>query len=117
MVLGLAIPRATVYNIAMFPKAPGEGTGNKSLALILGAWICLAAGAGVAGWLEAANAPVVAGVIWSLTALRLGLDDPRSMHALREFPLSLLPMFLVPLIIVSHVLIFFRAAKLKNKPS
>lgn len=51
-----------------------------------------------------------------MTALRLGLDDWRSMHALREFPLSLLPTFLVPLIIVSHVLIFFRAAKLKNNP-
>jgi hypothetical protein len=51
-----------------------------------------------------------------LTALRLGLEDGRSMHVLREFPLSLLPTFLVPLIIVSHVLIFFRAAKLKNNP-
>ena len=44
------------------------------------------------------------------------LEDARSMHALREFPLSLLPTLLVPLIIVSHVLIFFRAAKLKNNP-
>ncbi len=49
-----------------------------------------------------------------MTALRLGLEDWRSMHALREFPLSLLPTFLVPLIIVSHVLIFFRAARLKS---
>ena len=52
-----------------------------------------------------------------ILALRLGLEDWKSMHALREFPLSLLPTFLVPLIIVSHVLIFFRAATLKNKPS
>jgi hypothetical protein len=49
-----------------------------------------------------------------MTALRLGLADRQSMHALREFPLSLLAMFLVPLIIVSHVLIFFRAARLKS---
>jgi predicted ferric reductase len=49
------------------------------------------------------------------TALRVGLEDWRSMHALREFPLSLLPMFLVPLIIVSHILIFFRAAHLAAK--
>jgi hypothetical protein len=49
-----------------------------------------------------------------LTALRLGLEDWRSMHALREWPLSLLPAFLVPLIIVSHVLIFWRASKLKG---
>lgn len=45
-----------------------------------------------------------------LLALRLGLADRQSMHALREFPLSLLPTFLVPLIIVSHILIFVRAA-------
>ena len=199
---------------AMAPNAPAEGSGNKSVALVLGAWICIAAGAGIAGWLERANAPAVAGIVWTMTALalfacwkvptlqrwtmkvelrwlvllhltrfvgfyffllcsrgelpfafaapagsgdiivatlavlllalsgarnwsiliiwntigltdilfvvmtalRLGLADWRSMHALREFPLSLLPTFLVPLIIVSHVLIFFRAAKLKNKP-
>ena len=45
-----------------------------------------------------------------MLALRLGLEDPQSMHALREFPLSLLPTFLVPLILVSHILIFVRAA-------
>jgi hypothetical protein len=200
---------------AMFSKAPGEESGSKSVVLIVVAWLCLAAGAGLAGWLERANAPVVAGIVWTLTALalfacwkvptlrgwtikvelrwlvllhltrfvgfyffllssrgelpfafaapagwgdisvatlaflllalsgarnwsmliiwntigltdilyvvlmalRLGLEDRQSMHALREFPLSLLPTFLVPLIIVSHVLIFFRAAKLKSKPS
>jgi hypothetical protein len=198
----------------MSPNAPAEGSGNKSVALILGAWICIAAGAGAAEWLERANAAVVAGIVWTLTALtllacwklptlkrwamkvelrwlvllhltrfvgfyffflcsrgklpfafaapagwgdiivaalavlllalsdarkrsmliiwntigltdilfvvmtarRLGLEDWQAMHALREFPLSLLPTFLVPLIIVSHVLIFFRAARLKSPP-
>jgi hypothetical protein len=42
------------------------------------------------------------------TALRFDLKDWQSMHALRELPLSLLPTFLVPLIIASHVLIFVR---------
>jgi hypothetical protein len=199
----------------MVTYEPAEGSGNKSVVLILGAWICLAVGVGIAGWVERANAAAIAGIIWILaalilfacwkvptlqrwvmtvelrwlvllhltrfvgfyffllcsrgelpfafaapagwgdiivaalavlllalsnarnwtmliiwntigltdilfvvmTALRLGLEDWRSMHALREFPLSLLPTFLVPLIIVSHVLIFFRAAKLKNQPS
>src|SRR6266487_212568 len=41
-------------------------------------------------------------------ALRFGLKDWQSMHALRELPLILLPTFLVPLIIASHVLIFVR---------
>jgi hypothetical protein len=42
------------------------------------------------------------------SALRFGLKNWQSMHALRELPLSLLPTFLVPLIIASHVLIFVR---------
>ncbi len=45
------------------------------------------------------------------SALRFGLKDWQSMHALRELPLSLLPTFLVPLIIASHVLIFVRLAR------
>jgi hypothetical protein len=44
------------------------------------------------------------------SALRFGLMDWQSMRALRELPLSLLPTFLVPLIIASHVLIFIRLA-------
>ena len=48
------------------------------------------------------------------SALRFGLHDWQSMHALRELPLSLLPTFLVPLIIASHVLIFVRLARVGN---
>jgi hypothetical protein len=201
--------------VAMSSTEKIDGIGNKSVVLILAAWLCIATGAGVAGWLERANAQMVAATVWTLTALallacwkvptlqewamkvdlrwlvllhltrfvgfyflrlssrgelpfafaapagtgdiivaslavlllalsgarswkiliiwntigltdilfvvlmalRLGLADRQSMHALREFPLSLLPTFIVPLIIVSHVLIFFRAATLKNKPA
>jgi len=42
------------------------------------------------------------------TAARLGLSDPSSMRALTYLPLSLLPTFLVPLIIATHLLIFVR---------
>jgi hypothetical protein len=192
----------------MPPRSLTDEPDNKSILVALGAWICLAVGVGLAGWLENANAGIVAAIVWSLTlvalvacwrvgtfqqwvlkvdvrwlvfihlsrfvgfyffflssrgdlpfafaapagtgdiivaglavllfvlsdarrwnilviwntigltdilfvvllALRLGLQDRESMHALREFPLSLLPTFLVPLIIVSHVLIFVRAA-------
>jgi hypothetical protein len=45
------------------------------------------------------------------SALRFGLKDWQSMHALRELPLSLLPTFLVPLIIASHALIFVRLVR------
>jgi hypothetical protein len=45
------------------------------------------------------------------SALRFGLKDWQSMLALRELPLSLLPTFLVPLIVASHVLIFVRLVR------
>jgi hypothetical protein len=45
------------------------------------------------------------------TAARLALADPNSLAALLRLPLSLLPTFLVPLIIASHVLIAMRLAK------
>jgi hypothetical protein len=43
-----------------------------------------------------------------ITAARLGLQDPTQMRALTYLPLSLLPTFLVPLIIATHVIIFLR---------
>ncbi len=42
------------------------------------------------------------------TAARLAAADPSSMRALLRLPLSLLPTFLVPLIIATHVWIFVR---------
>lgn len=44
----------------------------------------------------------------AFAALRFGLKDWQSMAPLRQLPLSLLPTFIVPLIIASHVLIFIR---------
>jgi hypothetical protein len=49
------------------------------------------------------------------TAARLGLTAPESMRALLRLPLSLLPTWLVPLIIASHVLLGIRLAQ--NRPS
>ncbi|MGH7498746.1 MAG: hypothetical protein ACREL3_07840 [Gemmatimonadales bacterium] len=48
------------------------------------------------------------------TAARLGMSDPASMSALLRLPLSLLPTFLVPLIIASHILIFARLTRPKS---
>jgi hypothetical protein len=42
------------------------------------------------------------------TATRLALADSASMAALLRFPLSLLPTFIVPLVIFTHVVIFLR---------
>ena len=44
-------------------------------------------------------------------AARVGLVDPQSMQPLLGFPLSLLPTFLVPVIITSHILIFRRLCR------
>jgi hypothetical protein len=45
------------------------------------------------------------------TAARLGLTAPDSMRALLKLPLSLLPTFLVPLIIASHVVLAIRLGR------
>ncbi len=47
-----------------------------------------------------------------LTAGRLGATDPASMRALTYLPLSLLPTFLVPLIIATHFVLHLRLRRL-----
>jgi len=46
-----------------------------------------------------------------LTAAQVGIANPASMSALTRFPLGLLPTFLVPLIIVSHIVLFVRLSR------
>lgn len=46
-----------------------------------------------------------------LAAARLGLSDPAQLRALTHLPLALLPTFLVPLIIATHVIIFLRVRR------
>ena len=45
------------------------------------------------------------------TATRLGLTDPGQMRALLRLPLSVLPTFLVPIIVATHVIIFVRLGR------
>lgn len=47
-----------------------------------------------------------------VNAARLGISDPASMQPLLHLPLSLLPTFLVPVIITSHILLFRRIGTL-----
>lgn len=47
-------------------------------------------------------------VLIAITALRVGWVQPRELNALGHLPLSLLPTFLAPLIIASHLAIFAR---------
>lgn len=47
----------------------------------------------------------------AFTAARLNLADPWQMRALTQLPLSLLPTFLVPVIIATHVVMLVRLAR------
>ena len=48
------------------------------------------------------------------TAGRIGMDSPQSIENLLKLPLSLLPTFLVPIIIFTHIMIYVRLLK-KNR--
>jgi len=102
-----------LYGRGELPYAFAVPGGIGDIAVAIGAAaICAlarpAAGVGL-GWILAWNifglvdiAMVVA------TATRLGLADPASIRALLHLPLSLLPTFLVPIIVATHVIIFAR---------
>ncbi len=60
-------------------------------------------------WLLAWNLLGLADILYVVgTAARLAFADPESMSALLKLPLALLPTFLVPLIIASHLYLFIR---------
>ena len=48
------------------------------------------------------------------TGARLGMTEPGSMLALLRFPMNLVPMFIVPLVIASHLLVFWRLRQLRR---
>lgn len=53
-------------------------------------------------------------VLVVVTAARLNFADPSQLYALSHLPLSLLPTFIVPLIIATHVIIFSRVARARR---
>ena len=52
-----------------------------------------------------------------VTATRIALHSPEDIRALLVFPMSLVPTFMVPLIIASHVLAIWRLRRLRVKPA
>jgi len=50
-----------------------------------------------------------------ITATRIALHSPESIRALLVFPMSLVPTFMVPLVIASHVLVLWRLRRLRVK--
>lgn len=86
-----------------------------ALALVLAATVNPAAPAGrrlLLAW-NMFGLVDIAGVV--LTASRLAIADPASMEALLRMPLSLLPTFLVPIIIATHVMLFVRLLRVRGR--
>ena len=64
------------------------------------------------GWVFAWNVAGFLDIGYAvLTVARLSMADPQSMVAILRLPLSLVPTFLVPIIVASHVLVFARLLK------
>ena len=92
---------------------------------VVGGWGDIAIAATASAWLVLVRDPAdhrMLFTLWNLcgladilfvvaTAARMAMADPASMGPLRTLPLSLLPTFLVPLIIGSHVLIAWRLGR------
>jgi len=96
-----------------------------------GGWGDIAVAATAAMWLVFTQDPLEHRMllwIWNIagaldiafvvaTAARMAMANPNSMGPLRTLPLSLLPTFLVPLIIASHALIFWRLVESGGRES
>jgi len=93
-----------------FQFAVVGGWGDIAIAATAVAWIVLARDPEAhRGLLSLWNFCGLADIVFVVaTAARMAMADPSSMGPLRTLPLSLLPTFLVPLIIASHLLIFWR---------
>jgi hypothetical protein len=55
-------------------------------------------------------------VLVVLTAVRLNLEHPAQLKVLTQLPLSLLPTFIVPLLLASHVVLYLRTRRSSGAP-
>ena len=86
-----------------------------TLALVL--LVCWKLVATKRGWVGGWNALGLLDILLVVAnAARHAMANPASMAALVRLPLSLLPTFLVPLIIAGHFLIFVRLSIERQKP-
>ena len=105
-----------LYGQGQLPYAFAVPGGWGDIVVASLAAILLVAGPPRYAWLRSAyivwNVIGLADILFVVaTAAWLGAADPESMAALLRLPLSLLPTFLVPLIIASHVVLGVRLAR------
>lgn len=94
------------------PKAWAVPAGIGDILMALGALLLFWGGASRPWLVLLWNTLGLADILFVVaSAMRIGLEDWSSMAFLRRLPLSLLPTFLVPLIIATHLLIFAHRGK------
>ena len=63
------------------------------------------------------NVAGLADVLYAvLTAMRLRLSDPMEMAAITSFPLSLIPTFVVPLLLITHFILIAQLYGKRARP-
>lgn len=96
------------------------GWGDVAVAVVAVALLCLVRPVGPSGrgaylaWNMIGAADILFVVA---TAGRLAMADPGSMQALTRLPLALLPTFIVPLVIATHVIMLSRLVRGQGTPS
>ena len=96
--------RELPYNFAVWGGVGDIIVATLAVVLLFGARFRSA----IVAWNVLGLADIVAVVV---TAARSEIAVPGSMHQLDQFPLILLPTFVVPVIIVTHALMLLRAAR------
>lgn len=91
----VAVAVAAVFLLAFFPRPERAG-------LLLWLW-------NIVGTLDIAGAVA--------TGSRMAFAYPGSMNGLLRFPTSLVPTFIVPMVIASHVLVFVRLSRVPRTTS
>jgi hypothetical protein len=101
-----------LYGDARLPYDFAVVGGIGDVAIAVGAAVLIFMPGNGRGWRRAVlvwNALGLIDILYVVsTAARSGLADPGSMIELTRLPLSLLPTFIVPLIIASHIVVFVR---------
>jgi hypothetical protein len=104
----------------------GELTGEFAVAAGWGDILTATGALGIAGFMRNPESKPWLLMLWNafgladiltvvVTATRIAMRTPSEMAPLLQFPMSLVPTFVVPLVIASHVLVFVRLRRLRHR--